>query len=149
VNCLLTKQHRLLSIRLGDWPVYSLLLAGGQVISANSYQIVLLTGETGQASTKLYIVAGTYVATSIGWWLMVRNFKAVYALSLPWLFYGLAFLLLGVASFIQSYSGRGTVQDVATVFYAMAASSGALDFSLNFGDESESSLNPLEDVLSA
>ncbi|KAB5532689.1 alpha amylase [Coniochaeta sp. 2T2.1] len=127
---------RLLSLRVGDWPVYSFFLAAGQVISANSYQIVLLTGETGQASTKLYIVAGTYVATSIAWWLMVRNFKAVYALSLPWLFYGFAFLLLGVASFIQSYNGRGAVQDVATVFYAMAASSGALNFSLNFGDES-------------
>lgn len=132
-----TGLRRILSMRIGDWPVYSFLLAGGQVISANSYQIVLLTGQTGQQSSKLYIVAGTYVATSIAWWVMIRNFKAVYALSLPWLFFGLAFLLLGISSFIASYDAQGAVQDVATVFYAMAASSGALDFSLNFGDESE------------
>lgn len=129
--------RRILLMRVGDWPLYSFLLAFGQVISANSYQIVLLTGQTGEESIKLYIVAATYVATSIGWWVMVRNFKAVYALSLPWLFFGVAFLLLGISTFVKSYTGQGIVQDVATVFYAMAASSGALDFSLNFGDESE------------
>jgi len=128
---------RLLSIRLfRDWPVYSLLLAFGQIISANSYQIVLLTGESGQASKKLYVVAGVYIATSMFWWFMVRRFKAVYALSLPWLLYGLAFLLLGIASFIDDYVDRGMTQDVATGFYAAAASSGAIIFSLNFGDES-------------
>ncbi|KAK3936421.1 hypothetical protein QBC46DRAFT_357497 [Diplogelasinospora grovesii] len=137
-----TGLRKILSIRIfRDWPVYSLLLAAGQVISANSYQIVLLTGETGQSSTKLYIVAGTYIATSLWWWFMVRRFRSVYALSLPWLFYGLAFLLLGIASFVPGYIQRGQVQDVATVFYAAAASSGALDFSLNFGDESGAPTN--------
>jgi len=137
-----TGLKKILSMRiLRDWPVYSILLAAGQIISANSYQIVLLTGETGQSSQKLYIVAGTYVATSIGWWIMVRRFKSVYALSLPWLFYGFAFILLGIASFVQGFKPRGQVQDAATVFYAAAASSGALNFSLNFGDESGASTN--------
>ncbi|KAK0624883.1 alpha-1,3-glucan synthase-like protein [Bombardia bombarda] len=137
-----TGLKKILSTRIfRDWPVYSLLLAGGQVISANSYQIVLLTGETGQSSQKLYIVAGTYIASSLFWWFMVRRFKSVYALSLPWLFYGFAFLLLGIASFVPGYVQRGQVQDAATVFYAVAASSGALDFSLNFGDESGAPTN--------
>ncbi|KAK3693388.1 alpha amylase [Podospora appendiculata] len=137
-----TGLRKILSIRIfRDWPVYSLLLAGGQIISANSYQIVLLTGETGQSSEKLYIVAGTYIGTSICWWVMVRRFKSVYALSLPWLLYGIAFMMLGIASFVQGYVARGKVQDVATVFYAAAASSGALNFSLNFGDESGAPTN--------
>lgn len=70
--------------RLGDWPVYSLLLAfvrcsleistptnrpnQGQIIAANSYQITLLTGEVGQPETKLYAIASIYLATSIVWW---------------------------------------------------------------------------------
>ncbi|KAK3329216.1 alpha amylase [Apodospora peruviana] len=137
-----TGLKKILSIRIfRDWPVYSLLLAAGQIISANSYQIVLLTGETGQSPYKLYMVAGTYIATSIFWWVMVRRLKSVYALSLPWLFYGFAFFLLGIASFVQGYVARGQVQDAATIFYAMAASSGALNFSLNFGDESGASTN--------
>ncbi|KAK0731957.1 alpha amylase [Lasiosphaeris hirsuta] len=137
-----TGLRKILSIRIfRDWPVYSLLLAFGQIISANSYQIVLLTGETGQSSRKLYIVAAVYIATSMFWWWMVRRFKSVYALSLPWLLYGIAFMLLGVASFIPGYVERGIAQDVATAFYAAAASSGALDFSLNFGDESGAPTN--------
>ncbi|KAK3392778.1 alpha amylase [Podospora didyma] len=137
-----TGLRKILSIRIfKDWPVYSLLLAAGQVISANSYQIVLLTGETGQSSRKLYIVASTYIATSLFWWIMVRRFKSVYALSLPWLLYGMAFMMLGIASFVPGYIQRGAVQDVATALYAAAASSGALDFALNFGDESGAPTN--------
>jgi len=128
---------RVLSTRImPDWPIYSILLASGQVISANSYQIVLLTGEAGQSARKLYIIAGVYAAASILWWIIVRRFKALFALSLPWLFYGLDFLLLGISSFITGIPQRGIAQDIATAFYAVAASSGALNFSLNFGDES-------------
>jgi alpha-1,3-glucan synthase len=76
------------------------------------------------------------MGTSLLWWIMVRRVKAVYVLSLPWLFYGLAFLFLGISSFVSGFNQRGSVQDVATAFYAVAASSGALNFSLNFGDES-------------
>jgi alpha-1,3-glucan synthase len=98
---------------------------------------VLLTGETGQTQIKLFIVAGTYIFTSLAWWLMVRRTQAVFALSLPWFFYGLSFLLLGLSSLVADFNSRGRVQDMATVFYAAAASSGALDFAMNFGDESE------------
>ncbi len=91
-----------MSIRLGDWPIYSFLLAFAQVISVNSYQIVLLTGETKQAPEKLYMVASTYVVTSLIWWAVERHFKFVYALSALWFFFGLAFLLIGVSPFTGS-----------------------------------------------
>lgn len=121
--------------RLGDWPVYSLLLAFGQIIAANSYQITLLTGEVGQAAGKLYVIASIYLLTSIMWWFVFQKFKSVYVLSLPFLFYGLAFFFIGMAPFASTVSGRGWVQNVATGLYATASSSGSIFFALNFGDE--------------
>lgn len=125
-------------MRVGDWPIYSFLLALGQIISVSSYQIVLLTGETTQTPEKLYMVAGMYMGMSIVWWVMVQYFKSVYALSAPWFFYGLAFLLIGIAPFIPDWRVANRVEDAATCFYAAGASSGALSFALNFGDEGES-----------
>ncbi|TDZ25540.1 Cell wall alpha-1,3-glucan synthase mok13 [Colletotrichum orbiculare MAFF 240422] len=126
---------KILSIRIGDWPVYAFFLAFSQVISVNSYQIVLLTGDTNQTPLKLYIVAATYLATSILWWVMVRLTKAVYALSLPWIFFGFAFLLLGISPLLSPWQVSAAVQDAATALYAAGASAGALSFALNFGDE--------------
>ncbi|KAK4154515.1 glycosyltransferase [Chaetomidium leptoderma] len=130
-----TGLKKILSIRVGDWPVYSFLLALGQVISVSSYQIVLLTGETTQTPEKLYMVAATYMATSIIWWAMERNFASVYALSAPWFFYGFALLLIGIAPLIPDWRVANKLEDAATCFYSAGASSGALSFALNFGDE--------------
>lgn len=127
--------YRYLQIRLGNWPIYSFLLALGQILSANSYQIVLLTGTTTQNATKLYMVSGVYGATSIIWWLLFRRFKSLYSLTLPWFFYGLGFLLLGISPFVSAEGGRGAIQDVATCLYAAGSSTGSLFFSVNFGDE--------------
>lgn len=124
-----------LSMKIGDWPVYTLFLAFGQIISANSYQVTLLTGTVGQSADKLYVVASIYLATSITWWILYRRIASVYVLSAPFAFYGLAFLLLGIAPFVSNGNSRFWVQNVATGFYATASSSGALFFSLNFGDE--------------
>ncbi|KAK5655969.1 hypothetical protein OQA88_5107 [Cercophora sp. LCS_1] len=129
-----TGLKKLLSIRVGDWPVYSFILALGQIMSANSYQIVLLAGETGQTETQLYVIAGTYALTSTLWWFMFRRVQAVYVLSLPWVFYGLGFLLIGITPFLPAAT-RGAIQLTASAIYAAGASSGALFFALNFGDE--------------
>lgn len=130
-----TGLRKILSIRIGDWPLYSFFLAFAQVISVNSYQIVLLSGETTQTPEKLYMVAATYIASSMLWWALERNFKSVYALSAPWFFFGLAFLLLGVAPFIADWPVQEGVVNAATCMYAAGASGGALAFALNFGDE--------------
>lgn len=124
-----------MSIRIGDWPIYSFLLALTQIISISSYQIVLLTGETMQTPEKLYTVAGVYIASSLIWFAMERNFKSVYALSAPWFFFGLAFLFIGIAPFIPDWRVANGIEQAATCFYAVGASSGALAFALNFGDE--------------
>ncbi|KAK9561836.1 Cell wall alpha-1,3-glucan synthase ags1 [Aspergillus fumigatus] len=131
-----TGLRKWMQLRIGDWPVYSLLLGLGQIIAANSYQITLLTGEVGQTAEKLYGIATTYLITSILWWFVFRYFKSIVCLSVPWFFYGLAFLLIGLAHFDHNEFSRGWIQNVASGFYATASSSGSIFFALNFGDES-------------
>ncbi|KAI9790086.1 MAG: hypothetical protein M1816_005556 [Peltula sp. TS41687] len=105
---------KLLQLRIFDWPVYSFLLALGQIIAANSYQITLLTGEVGQSAVKLYVIASIYLVTSIMWWLVFRSLKSIYVLSVPFFFYGSAFFLIGMTPYIGSISGRGWLQNIAT-----------------------------------
>ena len=130
-----TGVRKLMNHKIGDWPLYSFLLALGQIIAANSYQITLITGENGQTATKLYVVASIYLAGSIIWWLLFRRISSIYCLTLPWFFYGTAFFILGMAPYGSSVLARGWVQNVATGFYALASSSGSLFFALNFGSE--------------
>ncbi|KAI9875184.1 MAG: Cell wall alpha-1,3-glucan synthase ags1, partial [Watsoniomyces obsoletus] len=81
------------------------------------------------------MIASIYLATSIVWWLLFRRFSSILCLSLPWFFYGLAFLLIGTAHYASTASGTGWIQNVGTAMYAVASSSGSIFFALNFGDE--------------
>lgn len=130
-----TGMKKILMTRIGQWPLYSFLLAFGQVIAANSYQITLLTGEVGEAAEKLYILASIYLVSSIIWWTVFRTCKSVFVLATPFAFYGMAFFLLGMAPYGKTGVSRGWIQNAATAFYALASSSGAFFFSLNFGSE--------------
>ncbi len=130
-----TGVRKWMQIRVGDWPVYAFFMGFGQIIAANSYQITLLTGEVGQSASKLYAVASIYAATSVVWWVFFRRFQSRLCLSLPFFFYGLAFLLIGTAHYGSSVSSRGWIQNVGTGLYAVASSSGSIFFALNFGDE--------------
>ena len=69
--------------------------------------------------------------------MVFRIWKSVYVLSVPFAIYGLAFLLLGLAPYGKTQIARGWIQNVATAFYAMASSSGAFYFALNFGSEGQ------------
>ncbi|TID22987.1 glycosyltransferase family 5 protein [Venturia nashicola] len=126
---------RWLQTRIGDWPIYSLLLALGQIMAANSYQITLLSGDQGQTPEKLYIIGGIFMITSCLWWIVFRTLKSMYVLSLPFVFYGLAFVFLGMAPFLSMGSGRDWMRNIATALYTTASSSGSLFFAMNFGDE--------------
>ena len=130
-----TGLRKFMLLRIGDWPIYAFFLAFGQIISANSYQITLLTGEVGQAASKLYTVASIYLAASIMWWLVYRFTKALVVLTIPFVFYGLAFFMIGCANFSASSAATTWIQNVGTAFYAVAAASGSVYFALNFGDE--------------
>lgn len=132
-----TLLKRWLQTRVFDWPIYSIFLAIGQIMAANSYQIVLLTDSAfaRDQTEKLYIIGGIYIIASCLWWTLFRTMKPRYVLSLPFALYGLAFLLVGLAPFIPSGDGRDWARNVATGLYAAASASGSLFFALNFGDE--------------
>jgi alpha-1,3-glucan synthase len=125
--------------KVAGWPIYSLLLVLGQIIAANSYQITLLTGnlaDSGDAK-EVYILGSIHAATSCMWWLMFRSFKSVYALSLPFFFYGMAFLLVGISA-SSSFVPWDLMIKLAICIYVTASSSGSLFSALNFGDEGKS-----------
>ncbi|KAF2220931.1 hypothetical protein BDZ85DRAFT_297645 [Elsinoe ampelina] len=124
--------RRILSIKTGDWPLYAWLLAFGQILAANSYQIVLLTGTVGQTAIELYAIATTYFIFSCIWWLTFRRLPCLYVISAPWLFYALAFLLLGIGPW-ASTTARYWTQHIATGSYAAASASGSFFFAQNFG----------------
>lgn len=71
------------------------------------------------------------------WWTVFRIWKSVYVLSVPFAIYGLAFFFLGLAPYGQTQFAQGWIQNVATAFYAVASSSGAFFFALNFGSEGQ------------
>ncbi|KAF4539253.1 Alpha-glucan synthase [Lasiodiplodia theobromae] len=126
---------KFMMIKLGDWPIYSLFLALGQTIAANSYQVSLLSGEIGQSATTLYIIATIFAVSSLVWWYLFRRIKSYYVLSLPFVLYGAAFFCVGVAPFATSTIGKTWAQRVGSGLYSVASASGSIYFAQNFGDE--------------
>jgi alpha-1,3-glucan synthase len=142
----LTGLKLLFQRRIGDWPIYSFPIAlvsqlymaidfQGQVIAASSYQLTLLTDQTIQSATQLYVLASIYFVTSILWWIVFRKFQAIYCLSIPFYIYALAFFFIGLPSFSPFRPARTWINNIGTGFYAAASSSGSLFFALNFADE--------------
>lgn len=125
--------RRLLNYKLGDWPIYTFLLALGQILAANSYQITLLTGQEGQTATQLYCIASIYLAASLGWWYLFRRFPCIVVMTLPFFFYGLGFFLLAFAPYGSITLARAWVQYVATAMYAIGSAAGSLFFAQSFG----------------
>ncbi|PWN31216.1 alpha-1,3-glucan synthase [Meira miltonrushii] len=122
-------------MRVGDWPVYSLILALGQIMAANSYQITLLAGQIGQKAEQLYVLCSIYILSTMIYWLLFRKIQLNILLSIPFILYSFAFLSIGLAHYGISIEERGWIQSIATGLYAAASASGSLYFSLNFGDE--------------
>lgn len=136
-----TGLKKYLQYQIGEWPMYAILLSVSQVIASNSYQITLLTGSVGQTATKLYVVASIYLGSTIIWYILSRTVSLKYPLAIPFFFYGAAFTILGFSPFATSDTVQGWVQNVATGFYAFAASSGGITFSFNFGTDGGSTIS--------
>ncbi|KAJ5701605.1 hypothetical protein N7488_009153 [Penicillium malachiteum] len=130
-----TGLKRFMLMKLGDWPVYSIFLAAGQILALNSYQITLLNGQIGETAEKLYILASIYLASSIIWWMVFRLVPSVYVLSTPFIIYGLAFLFVGLSGPMRNTASQPWLQNVGTGLYSFASSSGSIFFALNFGDQ--------------
>jgi alpha-1,3-glucan synthase len=103
--------------------------------------LTLLTDQSTESATQLYVLSSIYLVTSLVWWIVFRRFQAIYCLSIPFYFYALAFFLIGLPSFPHFSHAREWINNAGTAFYAVASASGSLFFSLNFADE-----GPLPDL---
>lgn len=72
------------------------------------------------------------------WWHLFRAAQSVYAISLPFLFYGLSFFLLTVALLMGASATASRIQAIAVGAYAFGSAGGATFFALNFGTEGKS-----------
>ena len=124
---------------IGGWPIYTIIIATGQMLSATSFQITLLSGQNWQTNLQLYVLGGVFLAASAVWYIFFRYKPSVYVLSTPWLFFGLAFFLIGLPSVTPALHGAHDIlTSIATWSYAVASSAAFAFFGLNFGEEAVS-----------
>lgn len=128
-----------LSREYRGWPLYTVLLALGQMLSASSFQITLLTGRNWQDDLQLYVLSAVFLVASAVWYPLSRLRPSVYVLSAPWIFYGLAFFMIGLPSVHPAFAvAHRALSNAATWSYAIASAAGFLFFGLNFGEEAVS-----------
>ena len=106
------------------------------MLSATSFQIGLLSGTNRQNDTQFYIIGGVFLAASAVWYPMFRLKPSVYILSIPWIFFGIAFFLIGLPYAISALDdAREGITNGATWAYAIASAGSFAFFGLNFGEE--------------
>jgi len=109
------------------------------MLSATSFQITLLTGRNWQDNIQLYVLGGVFLAATAVWYPMFRLKPSVYVLSLPWIFFGLGFFLIGLPSVHPALApAHRALSNAATWCYAIGSAAGFLFFGLNFGEEAVS-----------
>ncbi|KAF8654127.1 hypothetical protein AX16_003658 [Volvariella volvacea WC 439] len=132
----MTRLQIAMAREIAGWPLYAIVIATGQMLSATSFQITLLSGRNWQDDVQLYVLGAVFLAASIVWYTLFRLKPSVYVLSAPWLFFGLAFFLIGLPSISESlHPAQGALSNVATWCYAVASAAAFLFFGLNFGEE--------------
>ncbi|KAF9053716.1 modular protein with glycoside hydrolase family 13 and glycosyltransferase family 5 domains [Hymenopellis radicata] len=125
-----------MSREIAGWPLYTIVIALGQMLSATSFQITLLTGRNWQDDVQLYVLGGVFLAASAVWYPLFRYKPSIWCLSAPWVFFGLAFLLIGLPSVNDSLQpAHRALASAATWCYAVASAAAFLFFGLNFGEE--------------
>ena len=107
-----------------------------QMLSATSFQITLLSGQNWQKDLELYVLGAVFLASSVVWYALFRLKPSFYVLSFPWIFFGLAFFLIGLPSVHPALHGaHDPLSSAATWCYAAASAAGFAFFGLNFGEE--------------
>ena len=107
-----------------------------QTLSATSYQIVLLSGTNVQSNVQLYIIGAVFFGASLVWYILSRVKPSLWVLSLPWFFFSVAFLLVGLPFVTKSLlPARDILTSIATWAYTVASAGSFAFFGLNFGEE--------------
>lgn len=106
------------------------------MLAATSFQITLLGGQSSQTNLQLYVLGGVFLASSIVWYFLFRMKPSVYVLSAPWVFFAIAFFLIGLPSVVHKLSSAHVaLSSAATWAYAIASAAAFCFFGLNFGEE--------------
>ncbi|PLW45220.1 hypothetical protein PCASD_04029 [Puccinia coronata f. sp. avenae] len=124
--------------RVFGWPIYTIILAVGQILGATSFQLSLLSGTSSNGSIDFYVIGAVNILGSFFWYGLSRKKPATWSLSMPWIFFGLAFVFIGLPSLsehLKQFSPRHELAVAASAFYSFASSAGFLFFSSNFGEE--------------
>ncbi|THG99779.1 hypothetical protein EW026_g2645 [Hermanssonia centrifuga] len=132
----MTRLQIAMSRELFGWPLYTIVIAAGQMLSATSFQITLLSGQNWQTDLQLYVLGGVFLAASAVWYILFRYKPSVYVLAAPWLFFGIAFFLIGLPSVATAlHPAHDALTSAATWAYAVASAAAFIFFGLNFGEE--------------
>jgi hypothetical protein len=109
------------------------------MLGATSFQITLLSGQNWQGDLQLYVLGGVFLVASAVWYSLFRLKPSIYVLAYPWIFYALAFFLIGLPSVSKVFlPAHKIITSVATWCYAVASAAAFLYFGLNFGEEAVS-----------
>jgi alpha-1,3-glucan synthase len=110
------------------------------MLSATSFQITLLSGQNSETNLQLYVLGAVFLASSAVWYALFRYKPSVYVLAGPWLFFAIAFLLIGIPSVTSSLKfTHDALSSAATWSYAVASAAAFAFFGLNFGEEAGAS----------
>ncbi|KAG6879976.1 hypothetical protein C0992_008569 [Termitomyces sp. T32_za158] len=132
----MTRLQITMAREIGGWPLYTIVIGLGQMLSATSFQITLLTGRNWQDDLQLYVLGGVFLAASAVWYTLFRLKPSVYVLSAPWIFFALAFFLIALPSLSSTlHPVHRVMSSIATWSYAVASAAAFLFFGLNFGEE--------------
>jgi len=83
---------------------------------------------------QLYVLGAVFFGASAVWYLLFRFKPAVWVLSIPWFFFGVVFLLIGLP-YISKSPAHDIISSIVTWSYAVASAGGFAFFGLNFGEE--------------
>ena len=121
---------------IGGWPLYTIVMAIGQMFCATSFQITLLSGQNWQEDWQLYILGGIFLVASTVWYALFRLKPSVWILTAPWFFFSVAFFLVGLPSVSSVFDpAHKMISAFATWSYAVASAAAFTFFGLNFGEE--------------
>ncbi|ORY31635.1 putative alpha-glucan synthase [Naematelia encephala] len=135
----MTRLQMFLQRSIAGWPLYTIVISLGQLLAATSFQLALLGGSNTQTEADLFIICAIFIVGTLFWYTLFRMKPSVWVLSLPWIAFAVAFLLIGFPSLHGVFTGpRTTITRVATWAYAVASAAGFLFFGLNFGEEAGS-----------
>lgn len=123
-------------LEIGGWPLYTIIMAVGQMFSATSFQITLLSGQNWQEAWQLYVLGGIFLVASAIWYALFRLKPSVWILTCPWFFFGIAFFLIGLPSVSDVFHpSHKLLSAIATWSYAVGSAAAFTFFGLNFGEE--------------